>query len=829
MEESSMFRDLPWERIGPAFQGGRVESIDCPIGQPYVIYAGFGSGSLWKSVNQGLSWNCIFEDQATSSIGDVTVSQSDPETIYLGTGEVVRATGGYTYPGAGVYKSVNGGKSWINIGLNDSHHIGRVVTDPNNSDLVFVAALGHMWTPNAERGLFMSRTGGASWKKILHISDSVGVIDVAWDPISKIIYAASWEMNQGRKSGIYKSSDFGKHWKKCVDGFPENKGIGRIGLAISATRPNVIFASVDNRNYRHTKNSAEIIGLEIYRSEDSGDTWFKMNSGYIDNYSGFGWSFGDIRVSPVNHQEIYVLGVHTLYSNNGGKSFSRLGGPVSHLLPSQAKSLHTDNYDLYIDPSNPDRMILGNGGGIYISADKGSSWLHNNTIPVGEIFDMTVGGSRNETVYCGTQDNAGVFGPLRPRGGSEVPGSWKYVWLDPWSGGDGYTTMPDPTDSSVVYYGTRNGNLNRKNRLTGNTTFIRPGADADEAPLRTNWLTPCFVSKHSPSTLYYGANKIYKSINHGGSWYRLSPDLCYSDDLSRKSRVTTAIVESPLKAGLLYAGTDNGAAWVSRDDGIKWFEISDGLPHKSVVQICSSRHRESRVYVVMKSNDNDDYTPALLISENKGSSWKPISAGLPDDRVNYILEDPVLPGLVFIGTDRGVFASPDKGKTWISVSTKLPTVSIQNLEWTEEGRYLIAATHGQSIFSCFVAPIREYFKSVDPEEEWVLAVQPGYLPGTKDFPGDWDWSRYYPSSICWYQPNGGSMTISIADDKNKVVYTGRISAAMGVNRWDWDLVLYKKEDTGIYPVPEYKFPVPGMYSINIQGQGIILRTDLEVR
>jgi len=829
MEDNSVFSGLPWKQEGPAFQGGRIETIDCPVDQPNVIYAGFGTGSLWKSIDQGLSWNCIFQDQATSSIGDVAVSQSNPEIIYLGTGENLRVTRGYTYPGAGVYKSVNGGKTWVNVGLHSTHHIGRLAIDPNDPNLVFVAAMGPMWASNPERGLFMSKDGGSIWEKILFISDSVGVVDVAWDQVNKIIYAAAWEMVQGKKSGIYKSTDYGNHWEKCLGGFPENSGIGRIGLAISTINPKLVYASLDNRNKQSSKKDAEMIGLEVYRSENSGKTWSKMNSTLLDNYSGFGWAFGDIRISPAGDNEIYVLGVHTLYSRNGGKTFTRLEGNINHLLSSPATTLHLNNHDLYIDPVNPDRLILGNGGGIYQSFDKGENWLHSNTIPVAEMYDLKID-SRNQSVaYCGTQDNSCMFGPIKLGIPIDGPVDWKYVWLDPWSGGDGFITIPDPTDPGTVYYETQNGYLNRKNMVTGETVFIQPKTEAGESPMRTSWLTPCFVSIHSSTSLYYGANKVYKSIDRGDSWYRLSPDLCYSEDPFRKSRAITALAESPVIPGLIYAGTEKGAVWVSRDDGINWIEISADLPINTAGQICSSRHQESRVYIVMKSNDEDDYKPFLFCSENKGSSWKSISAGLPDDRVNYILEDPYLPDLIYIGTDRGVFVSPDKGKSWTSISKGLTTTSVQKLAWAEGNNYLVAATHGQSLFSCFAAPVRKYYKSVDPKSESLLGVQSGYLPGNKDFPGDWDWSRSVPAAIYWYQPKAGEMTISVSDSKDKEVFASRHSATIGMNLWEWDLVLSRQSDSVLYPVPKYKFPAPGTYQITVQGQGILIRSSLEVR
>ncbi len=829
MEDHSVFSGLPWNPVGPSFQGGRVETIDSPLGQPNVIYAGFGSGSLWKTTDQGLSWKCIFTDQATFSIGDLAIAPSNPEILYLGTGENLRATRGFTYPGTGVYKSVDGGMTWVNMGLHDSHHIGRVVVDPNNPELVFVAAIGHMWTPNSERGLFISQDGGKIWNKSLFISDSTGIADVAWDPLNKVLYAAAWEMVQGIKSGIYKSTDLGKHWEKCRIGFPENPGIGRIGLAISPSQPQVVYACVDNRNNQTSQNDSDMMGLEIYRSEDSGKSWKKMNVSYLDNYSGFGWAFGDIRVSPVDSKEIYVLGVHTLYSRDGGKTTRKIGGSITHLLPNPAIAMHLDNHDLFIDPANPDHMILGNDGGVYISYNKGGSWLHTNTIPVAEIYDMKIVDHDQTIAYAGTQDNSSIFGPLKLGKPIEGSAAWNYVWLDPWSGGDGFVTIPDPTQAVTVYYESQNGNLNRKNLATGETVYIQPTSDAGDTPLRNSWLTPYLVSAYSPATLYYGANRVFKSIDRGDHWIRISPDLCYTADVQRKSRALTALAESPLKPGLLYAGTEKGAAWVSRDDGVNWIEISESLALKSVVQICPSRQVETRVYLVMKSVEEDDFKPYLFYSENNGYSWKSIAEGLPEDRINCILEDAYLSDLIYIGTDKGVFVSPDKGKSWTAISKGLTTASIQNMAWAEENNFLVVATHGQSIFSLFAAPLRKYFKAVDPEKECLLGVQSGYLPARRDFPGDWDWNRSIPAAVYWYQPVAGAMNISLTDEGNKEIFTSRYTAEQGINVWNWDLVISKKEDTGLYPVPEYKFPAPGTYQVLVQGQGIIIRSDLKIQ
>jgi len=830
MEENSPFKSVQWHSAGPSFQGGRIETIDCPPGQPGTIYAGFGSGSLWKTTNQGLSWKCIFQDEATFSIGDVAVAPSNPDIIYLGTGEGLRATRGYTYVGSGIYKSVNGGKTWTFSGLPDSHHTGRLVVDPNDANLVFAAIIGHMWSKNTERGLYMTQDGGTTWSKILYLSDSVGVVDAAWDPVNKILYAAAWQMIQGTGSGIYRSTDLGKSWKKCTDGFPENPGIGRIGLAISPNHPNIMYAVADNRNKAPGKGSTDFIGAEVYHSSDSGLHWNRTHNGLLDIYSNFGWAFGDIRVSPTDSKKIYVLGVQTILSNDGGKSFSRLSGLVTHLEPNRGEFLHLDNHELWLDPLNPEYMILGNDGGIYISQDAGTSWLHCNTIPSGEFYDLYIDDSQPVPIaYGGTQDNSCIFGGLNELNPGQEKIPWQYVWLDPWSGGDGFTARPDPENPDYVYYASQNGNLNRKDMQTGQSTYIAPSAEKGESPLRTSWFTPWFVSKYPGHSIYYGANKVFRSINKGDSWYRLSPDLCYSEDPLRKSRSLTALAESPVLQGLLYAGTEKGAVWVSRDDGVNWIEISKTLPVKSVNFLCPSVHSEGRIYCVLRGLDEDEYQPYLYVSGNKGVTWKSISAGLPEDRINCILEDPENEKLIFIGTDRGIFLSPDNGATWESLSSTLPTASVQKLAWASGNAYLVAATHGLSLFTLFAEPVRRYYKLGDTKQEFLLGVKPGKLPDSRDFQGDYDWKSSSLSEVYWYQPEPASMVVILTDANDKQIFGTRFEAVRGINVWKWNHVTSYEQDAGLYPIPEIKFPAPGNYLLTVQGQGMIIKADLKIR
>ena len=827
MERQSVFSQLAWKSVGPVFQGGRVETIDSPLDQPGVIYAGFGSGSLWKTTNEGLSWDCIFSDQSTFSIGDLAISVSNPSVLYLGTGENLRASQGYSYPGTGVYKSVNGGLTWKHCGLDDTQHIGRVVVDKNNPNLVFVAAIGRFWTPNIERGLFITQDGGETWTKSLYISDSVGVVDVTWDPIGKTIYAAAWEIPNGKRSGIYKSTNLGETWERLTNGFPVDEQIGRIGLTISPSHPNEVYACLDNRNLDETTGT--MVGAQVYRSRDSGNSWAKTHRNPIDNYSGFGWAFGDIVVSPIDREEIYLLGIHLLHSVDGGQSFKRVTGYVHHLVESPAQTIHLDQHDLWIDPLHPERMILGNDGGVYISSDKGNNWLHTNNIPTAEFYDIYVDSQEGETIiYGGTQDNSSIMGRINPHEPKQDR-NWGYVWLDPWSGGDGFTTIPSKYQPEWIYYESQNGEINKKSMETGEIVYIKPIVEKDESPMRTHWFTPYFVSIHDPGTLYYAANKVYKTINGGQTWTRISPDLTYPEDPLRKSRALTALAESPLEAGLLYAGTEEGAVWVSRDDGINWIEISEDLPVKKIHFLYPSRHKEGRIFIVLKGMDNDDYAPYLYCSDNLGRRWRSIGDSLPFETINCIIEDPEQQNLIYVGTDRGIYLSHNLGRSWTALSYNLPTASYNRLLWANNDRFMVASTHGMSIFSCYLEPVRKYFKTVDPSKATFLTTFPGRLPVQKDFPSDLDWSSGHPAIISWYQVHSCEIRIILTNNQKKEIWSTERFGYIGYNQWEWNMVLNYEEDLSLYPIPKYQFPEPGKYSLRILGQGIDIVSSIEVK
>jgi len=823
MEEESIFAGLIWKSLGPAFMGSRVETIEVPENNRGTIYVGFGSGSLWKTQDNGLSWKNIFQNQATFSIGDLAISSQNHDILWLGTGEQLRASRGYCYPGAGIYKSADGGETWTNKGLTDSHHIGRVIIDPFDSNRVFVAVMGHFWSANKQRGVFYTDNGGDIWQQILYISDSVGISDIVWDPNNEILYAASWQIPDGPNSQIYKSIDLGENWSKLnlpLEGSRDR--IGRIGLTMSNSWPETLYAIADNRNPRG-QNDKNHIGAEVFRSDDFGENWKLTHSDQLDNNGGFGWAFGDIVIHPNDPDELFILGIHLMHSKDGGRNFQKISGKISHLHPNKATSLHLDQHDFKVIPGLQDLWILGNDGGVYTSVNQGQSWNHLNTIPTGEFYDVSVKDGIPIKVYGGTQDNSNITGVINPFDFDGSENSWDYVWLDPWSGGDGFTSIPDPTDPDIVYWESQNGYINRKNLTTGQNTLIKPRADKDENPLRNSWFTPYFISVHNNMTLYYAANKVYKSIDKGDSWFRVSHDLTFPESKSKTSRSITVIAESPVQAGVLYAATEKGAVWVSRNDGTKWFEVSDGIPEKKIVCIFPSKHVISRVYLVARGMNDDDSSSHVYTSDDYGKKWKMITSNLPHIPVNCITEDPLLQNLLFVGTDAGIFCTQNRGVAWQAISYNLPSTCIQQLRWMGNNEFLLGASHGQGLFYCHIKPLRLFTQSGHPEEIKFLGSIPGRLPISNDYNKDWNIQSGEALVFSWFTPESGETQISLYDSLNIEVFSTMIQSHKGLNQYVWDMIIDILPDETNYPLPEIIFPKAGSYKVSINtGSQIIL-------
>ncbi len=841
LKNESIFKNIKWRAVGPMFQGGRIESIVCPPGNNSTIYVGVGSGNIWKTVNNGTTWEPIFENESTFAIGDIDVAKSDPNVVWVGTGESMVARS--SFAGTGVFKSADSGKTWKNMGLHDTHHIGRIVIDPLDPDVVYVAALGHSYTFNEERGLFKTTDGGKAWSKILYISDKAGVTDVVMDPSdNKTLYATTWERDRkawnhvscGEGTGLYKTTDGGLTWKRLTNGFPTGKYIGRIGLDVSVSNPNVVYAVLSNQTPLSKKNEEKerrrrrrVIGGEIYRSDDKGESWKKVNENSIS-------VFDDIVVSPDNENNIYVLGVNLLTSWDGGKTYKKLGGTVVHLYHHSTRALHLDHHDLWIDPLNPDILLLGNDGGFYLSNDRGKTWLHINNLPIAEFYAISVDMDNPYNIYGGTQDVAALYGPSTHNVEDGIEDPWKHVWIDVWGGGDSYFTWVDPTDSNIIYYEQQFGGLKRKNLKEGSTKRIQPRAKKDEPPLRYNWMTPFVISHHNPFTLYYGANKLFKSVNKGDNWICVSPDLTTNPGPEKQGNVPygtiTSISMSPLRSGLIYVGTDDGNVQVTQNDGVSWTKINRGLPPKWLSRVVASSHDLGTVYVSLTGFREDDFEKYLYMSADFGKTWKSIAGNLPSEPINVIREDPGDKDILYVGTDHGgVYVSLDQGKTWHSLCNDLPTVAVHDIAVHPRENELVIGTHGRSAFVLDVEPVQKFDKKISVKKAHLFDIRPAVLPRSRDYGADWAYETRKKAVIHYYLKKSQPIEISILDESQKVIKKLKGTNDQGINVAVWDLSPEKaKEIRAVFSRGE-RLVKPGDYKVQILVGDIKLEGKIEVK
>jgi len=712
--------------------GMRVEAIAVPQGSHATIYVGVGSGNLWKTVNNGITWTPIFEGESTFTIGDVAVSESDPDVVWVGTGETQPRHSGYSYAGTGAFRSTDGGQSWENRGLRDTHHIGTVLIHPTDPEIVYVAALGHFWSPNQERGVFRTTDGGESWERVLFISDHTGVVELAMDPADpRTLYAAAWEavsgepVEGGDESGLYRTTDGGDSWAKLGNGLPAGP-LGRMGIGVAPSRPSTVYAFIDNQgpvpqgaaDQRLSDQGAAqeqdrpYVGGEVYRSDDRGESWRKVNEDDLyDVFGVYGWKFTDVRVSPDNPEEIFILGNRAFHSTDGGRTYQRIGETIVRAHDTHGEIMHLDQHEIWIDPLNPDRILLGNDGGLFQSWDRGESWLHLNNIPAAEFYaiatdrgdpgDDVSNGDTPYRIFGGTQDNAALYGPGNLAVGDVLNDPWENVYLDQWTGGDSFDTYLDPTDHRFVYYEHQHGDLRRMDItddrfLTSSAQSIRPRFRGADWEWRSGWYTPFVISHYDPFTLYMGGNRLIKSTDRGESWEPVSPDL--SDPAGGVRAVVpfgtiTMISESSLDPDLLYVGTEGGS-----DGGASWERVDEGLPAKWVSRVVASAHDAGRVYATFTGFREDDFRAFVFRSDDYGATWRSIAANLPAESVNVIGEDPQDPEILYLGTDLGVYISADGGGSWQALSADLPTTPVHDLEVQPQADELVIATHGRSVF-----------------------------------------------------------------------------------------------------------------------------------
>ncbi len=690
-------KGLEFRNIGPAIMGGRIDDFAVVESRPSTFYVGAASGGLWKTENNGTTFEPVFDDQDSSSIGDVAIAPSDPLVLYVGTGEPNNRQSSSW--GHGVYKTTDGGKTWTHLGLADTHHIGRIVVHPANPDVVYVAALGHLWGPNKERGLYKSIDGGKTWTNTKFIDEDTGFVDVAMDPQSpNILYAASYQRRRapfgysggGPGSALWKTVDGGATWKKLTEGLPREGDIGRIGVTVYRRDPRIVYALVE-----HAKEGG------IYRSEDRGETWKKMSdTNPRPSY------YSQVHIDPNNDQRIWVLGAPMFYSEDGGKTFRN----------DLVQKIHGDYHALWIDPADSDHLLAGSDGGIHVSWDRGRSWDYIDTVPLAQFYEVAYDMRRPYSVCGGLQDNGSWCGPTRTLYTQGIANEdWFRI-----GGGDGFHAAVDLADPDTVYTESQDGNVQRLDLRTDERRVIRP-EPAGEERYRFNWNSPILISPHDSRTVFYGGNRLFISHDRGDTWTR-STDLTNAasrdkmtifgkaakEFLSRNDGVVhfgtiTTLAESPLKAGLLWAGTDDGNHQVSRDGGITWTNVAGrvpGVPKGTYVsRVEASRAAEGAAYAAFDGHRSDDYNVYLFRTDDYGQTWRSVAGNLPKGwTVHVVREHPKDPSLLFAGTENGLWTSWDGGGQWIRVKGKLPTVPVFDLQVHPREGDLIVATHGRGIF-----------------------------------------------------------------------------------------------------------------------------------
>jgi photosystem II stability/assembly factor-like uncharacterized protein len=720
------FAGLKLRSIGPAFTEGRVCSIAVDPTDHSRYFIGAASGGVWKTTNAGITWTPVFDNEGSYSIGTIVIDPKNPFTVWVGTGE--NNSQRSVAWGDGVYRSDDGGKTWKNIGLKNSEHIGQIAFDPRNSDSVYVAAQGPLWGPGGDRGLFKTADGGKTWKNVLSISENTGVSDVAIDPNNPdTVYAASYQRRRhvwtfidgGAESAIYKSTDAGGTWNKLKAGLP-NVDLGRIGLAISPVDTNVVYATVEAADGKGG----------IFRSTDRGGSWERRNP--FDTGAMY---YGHIFADPKEVDRVYVMNIFIMVSDDGGRTLRRLG----------EKSKHVDNHVIWIDPENTRHYIVGCDGGVYESFDRAANWEFRSNLPLGQFYDATVDNATPfYNVYGGMQDNFNVGGPSRTRSASGIVNSDWFVT----QGGDGFRAQVDPEDPNTIYAELQYGVLVRFDKRTGERMGIQPTAHPGEDPLRFNWDSPLIISPHSHTRLYFAADRLYRSDDRGDSWKVIGPELSrgldrnklpvmgkvWGPDAVAKHTSTdpfgnsSALSESPKQEGLLYAGTDDGLIQVTEDGGKAWrkLETFPGVPDMTYVsRVLASQHDANTVYAAFENHKRSDFAPYLLKSTDRGKSWTSIKGNLPPNGpVLAIAEDHVNPELLFAGTEFGLFFTVDGGKKWIQLKGGLPTISVRDLAIQKRENDLVVATFGRSLYILDnYTPLRAFRPDVLSQEAVLFPVK----------------------------------------------------------------------------------------------------------
>lgn len=727
---------LEFRAIGPALMGGRIADIAVSQKDPSIWYVAVGSGGVWKTQNNGITWHPVFEDQSSYSIGCVTIDPNNSQTVWVGTGENV--SGRHVGWGDGIYKSNDGGATWTSMGLENSEHVGKILVDPRNSNVVLVAAEGPLWSSGGDRGVFKTTDGGQTWNQVLKIDEHTGVTDIEFDPENPdVVYAAAYQrrrhiwalLSGGPKSGIYKSTDNGDTWTQKTTGLPKGD-MGKIGLAVTHANPNLVYATIE----------ADAAEKGFYSSADKGESWEKRND-YISGGTGPHY-YQEIEASPTNPDLIYQMDVFIRVTRDGGKSFKVLG---------TGREKHSDNHALWIDPNNGRHLLAGTDGGLYETFDEGSTWRHFPNLPISQFYKLSLDNARPfYNIVGGAQDLGTLIGPSRTMNTEGVRNQDWYVPL----GADGYDNAFDPTDPNTVYMEIQEGNLYRHDRKTEEGMDIQPQS-TDGMADRWNWDSPLLISPHNNNRIYYGSQRLWRSDDKGDSWQPISDDLTtnrvryeldmmgrvwsvdalYDTGAMSKYATLTSIAESPKQEGLLYTGSDDGLIYVSEDGGQTWRK-SGALPKvpelSFINDIEASAHDPNVVFVSADAHKIGNYFPYLFMSTDRGRSWTSIVGNLPKETIVWVIkQDYVDSNLLFIGTEYGIYFSPNKGTNWIPLKSGVPTIPFRDIELHPRDNDLVGASFGRGFFVLDdYTPLRGLGKKISDKNNQLFPVRDAwwYVP-----------------------------------------------------------------------------------------------------
>lgn len=809
---------MKWRPVGPANMGGRIADIAVDPANPFTIYVATATGGLIKTTDNGTTWAGIFEHEAVASTGAVAVAPSDSKVVWLGTGEPNGRNSSSW--GGGVYKSTDGGGSWTNMGLKDSQDISRIRIDPSNADIVYVAALGHLWGPNKERGVYKTTDGGKTWTASLQVDENTGAIDLLMDPVDhSTLYAAMYYRRRtaysmksgGPTGGVYKSTDAGRNWKKITSGLPAETG--RIGIDLCLAHPNVLYAVIESDigGQSGVFDSKSKSG-GVFRSDDKGETWKRVNG-----IAPRSFYFSQIRVDPKDENRVYVPAFEMAVSDDGGKTFRTDG----------AKGVHSDMHAMWIDPKDTDHILLGTDGGVYVSYSKTKTWSHYHNIGIGEFYRVAVDMQTPYRIAGGLQDNFNWLGVSQTRNSDGITNAeWQSL-----GGGDGMYCAIDPENPNIIYSESQNGSIYRTNLATGEQKGIQPSAKEGAPAYRFNWTTPFLLSHYDHNTIYVGGNHLFKLTEQGEKWEEISPDLSAQDVkkiLTVGSGAETygtifAIGESPLKQGLIWIGTDDGKVWVTRDDGKNWTDLTGNLPTETkglwVSRIQASNFDEGTAYLAVDGHRDDIYSTLLYVTRDFGKTWKSIVNDLPEDQpVQAVYQDPKNKNLLFVGTEFGFYLSFNDGGHWTKFNAGLPVVAVDDILVHPRDLDLVIGTHGRSIYVMDdIRPLEEATPEVLASDLHLFSVRPAleyyYLP-QGEFMADGDFKVANPpfgAYINFYVKsfNSENYTVTIKNSAGETVNTMSGAALPGITRVVWNLRGQPQGEGGAV------FVKPGEYTVAV--------------